>query len=37
MNRLSERKNPHRLFRDREHAMIAGVCAGMACGLRPRS
>ena len=30
MNRLSERKNPHRLFRDREHAMIAGVCAGIA-------
>ena len=30
MTRLSERKNPHRLFRDREHAMIAGVCAGIA-------
>jgi phage shock protein C len=30
MNRLSERKNPHKLFRDREHAMIAGVCAGIA-------
>ena len=30
MNRLYERKNPHRLFRDREHAMVAGVCAGLA-------
>lgn len=30
MNRLYERKNPHRLFRDREHAMVAGVCAGIA-------
>lgn len=30
MNRLYERKNPHRLFRDREHAMLAGVCAGIA-------
>lgn len=30
MTRLSERKNPHRLFRDREHAMLAGVCAGLA-------
>jgi hypothetical protein len=27
MNRLSERRNPHRLYRDREHAMLAGVCA----------
>lgn len=24
------RKNPHRLYRDRENAMIAGVCAGIA-------
>ena len=30
MSRLYERKNPHRLFRDREHAMVAGVCAGVA-------
>ena len=30
MNRLYERKNPHRLYRDREHAMVAGVCAGIA-------
>ena len=30
MNRLYERKNPHRLFRDRENAMLAGVCAGIA-------
>ena len=30
MNRLYERKNPHRLFRDRENAMVAGVCAGIA-------
>ena len=30
MSNLYERKNPHRLFRDKEHAMIAGVCAGIA-------
>ena len=30
MSRLTERKNPHRLFRDREHALLAGVCAGLA-------
>jgi len=30
MNRLYESKNPHRLFRDRENAMLAGVCAGIA-------
>jgi len=30
MTRLYERKNPHRLYRDREHAMVAGVCAGIA-------
>jgi len=30
MNRLYERKNPHRLYRDRENAMVAGVCAGIA-------
>ena len=30
MTRLYERKKPHRLYRDREHAMLAGVCAGIA-------
>lgn len=30
MNRFYERSNPHRLYRDREHAMLAGVCAGVA-------
>jgi phage shock protein C len=30
MSELHQRKNPHRLYRDREHAMIAGVCAGIA-------
>jgi phage shock protein C len=30
MNHYAERKNPHRLYRDREHAMVAGVCAGIA-------
>ena len=30
MNQLYERRNPHRLFRDRENAMLAGVCAGIA-------
>ena len=30
MTRLYERQNPHRLYRDREHAMVAGVCAGIA-------
>ena len=30
MSDLHQRKNPHRLYRDREHAMIAGVCAGIA-------
>lgn len=24
------RENPHRLYRDRDNAMIAGVCAGLA-------
>lgn len=24
------RTNPHRLYRDREHALLAGVCAGLA-------
>ena len=30
MNDFYKRKNPHRLFRDRENAMLAGVCAGIA-------
>jgi len=30
MSDLYERKNPHRLYRDKEHAMLAGVCAGLA-------
>ncbi len=30
MSDLYERKNPHRLYRDRENAMLAGVCAGLA-------
>jgi phage shock protein C len=30
VNQLYERRNPHRLFRDRENAMLAGVCAGIA-------
>ena len=30
MSRFYERKNPHRLYRDRENAMLAGVCAGVA-------
>lgn len=25
-----KRKNPHRLYRDKENAMLAGVCAGIA-------
>lgn len=25
-----DRTNPHRLYRDRDNAMIAGVCAGLA-------
>ncbi|NIP16977.1 MAG: envelope stress response membrane protein PspC [Xanthomonadales bacterium] len=25
-----QRRNPHRLYRDRENAIIAGVCAGLA-------
>ena len=24
------RANPHRLYRDRDHAVLAGVCAGIA-------
>ena len=30
MNDFYKRKNPHRLFRDKENAMLAGVCAGIA-------
>lgn len=30
MSNLNQRSNPHRLYRDRENAMIAGVCAGIA-------
>jgi len=30
MNDRRRRNNPHRLYRDRENAMIAGVCAGIA-------
>jgi len=30
MSELYEHRNPHRLYRDRENAMIAGVCAGLA-------
>ena len=30
MSDLYERKNPHKLYRDKENAMLAGVCAGLA-------
>jgi len=30
MNDFYKRKNPHRLYRDKENAMLAGVCAGIA-------
>jgi phage shock protein C len=30
MSEFYKRKNPHRLYRDKENAMIAGVCAGIA-------
>lgn len=30
MSDIHHRKNPHRLYRDRDNAMIAGVCAGVA-------
>ena len=30
MSDLYERKNPHRLYRDTENAILAGVCAGLA-------
>jgi len=30
MSDLYERRNPHRLYRDRENGIVAGVCAGLA-------
>lgn len=30
MSDLYERQNPHRLYRDKENAMLAGVCAGLS-------
>jgi len=30
MSDFYKHKNPHRLFRDKEHAVLAGVCAGIA-------
>jgi len=30
MSDLYERKNPHKLYRDKDNAMLAGVCAGLA-------
>ena len=30
MNSLYERQNPHKPYRDKENALIAGVCAGVA-------
>ena len=30
MSGLYERKNPHRLYRDKKNAILAGVCAGVA-------
>lgn len=30
MSEYSTRNNPHRLYRDRDNALIAGVCAGIA-------
>jgi len=30
MSNLYKRQNPHKLFRDKENAMLAGVCAGIA-------
>ncbi len=37
MSDLYERKNPHRLYRDKENAILTGVCAGLAnyFGLEP--
>lgn len=30
MNQFYKRENPHRLYRDKENAVLAGVCAGLA-------
>ena len=30
MSDFYKRQNPHKLFRDKEHAVLAGVCAGIA-------
>ena len=30
MSGLYKRQNPHRLFRDKKNAILAGVCAGLA-------
>ncbi len=30
MSDLYERRNPHRLYRDKDNAILAGVCAGVA-------
>lgn len=30
MSDLYERRNPHRLYRDKDNAILAGVCAGIA-------
>ena len=30
MSDLYERRNPHRLYRDKDNAILAGVCAGLA-------
>ncbi len=30
MSDFYKRQNPHRLFRDKEHAVLTGVCAGIA-------
>ena len=30
MTGLYERQNPHRLYRDKDNAILAGVCAGIA-------
>ena len=30
MNEFYKRNNPHRLYRDKDNAILAGVCAGLA-------
>jgi phage shock protein C len=30
MNDFYKRQNPHRLYRDKQNALLAGVCAGLA-------